>query len=409
MTREADIIYEPTFAPADHVSREIVLAFAKELGLSSTPKKTEKVVVILSSLLWAAQRIRSGSSIANLIGWSHDDHHWVEYPAVGKRPVNEVREALITGGWLTLHTAAVFKRKMTVYHVSAGVFAKKGTWIQSTKPPVSIKTEKVPIYSISASIGGQKLTRTSAKKKFGRRLEEAETRVSSLAEYWQKHPLTIEGNQYCSATRVFNDGSLNRGGRLFGGWVGLPETTRLTGTIDGDPVAEIDLRGANLTLLTGITGNKMPKLPCGDPYAVIDAEREMVKQAVLELLGSGNPKKNRGSPKFIAQFGRGEFVPVRDKLLVAYPGLKELEKGVLDSNALAFRESEIVLATIEELKTRGIASYPMHDALICKAVDAYKAADVLQEAFQRSCGVRPSLTIQGLGREVIILGCYNSR
>ena len=100
---------------------------------------------------------------------------------------------------------------------------------------------------------------------------------------------------------------------------------------------------------------------------------------------------------------------MRDKLTAAYPALKELEPQVLDSNTLAFRESEIILATIETLKTKEIVSYPMHDAVICKASEAGQVAEKLQQEFERNCGIRPALTIQTLSEEKEILGCYTPR
>ncbi|AXI54793.1 hypothetical protein C1J05_10040 [Sulfitobacter sp. JL08] len=400
--------FEPTFTPADDATRELVLSFAHDLGLSLTSAKKEKVIVILSSLLWACERMRRDGATDNLIGWSNDDKHWVEFPAVGKRVVREVREALIDKGLLTLFSEAKFKKTMTVYEISEDVFINKGNWMQSEKPTVTVKSEKATIYITGDSVGGGKITPAKARKKFGSKLDSARSRVQRLKEFWHEHPLVIDGNKYVSATRVFNDGRLDRGGRLYGGWVTLPEATRLTGTIDGHPVAEIDLRAANLTLLTGMTGDAMPDTPFGDPYAFVAADRDKVKRVVLEVLGSGNANKRRGSKEYNDTFGKGQFVPVRDKLTETFPALKNLKPGVLDSNALAFRESEIVLSTIEVLMAKGIPSYPMHDALICKASDSDVAAEVLQNVFEEDCGIRPALKIQGLGGEKEILGCYTS-
>lgn len=409
-TRESKLLLNPTFWPADTDSEKLVLKLATDLRLNvSTPAKRKKVIVVLSSLLWACEQLRRDGGTDNILGWSHDDKYWRSFPAVGKAVVNEVRKALIDNGLLTLNAAGVFKETMTTYQVHDGLFKMSGSWVQSKKLPVIVKTEKTTNYYNGNQYGGQKLTSTDAMKQFGADLDKVTKQVEQLADFWKKHPLVIDGNQYVAATRVFNDARLDRGGRLYGGWVDMPEATRLTGTIDGEQVAEIDIRGANLTILTGVTGNMMPANPFRDPYSYVDADRQQVKDATLEVLGAGNALKARGSPRYTDKYGKGQFIPVRDKLVDTYPGLTHLEKEVLDSNALAYLESEGIIATIKKLIAKDIPAYPMHDALICKASDTEEAAQCLQDVFEAQCGIRPSLKVQIAGeKERDILGCYTS-
>jgi hypothetical protein len=405
---ETKFLFEPTFEPLDSPSRAAVEKLALELGLSlRTSGKGKKVEVILSSLLWACEQMRRDGGADNIIAWSHDDNHWQGFPAVGKAVVKEAREALIAKGKLVLNAPGTFKETTTTYRIDESMFKIKGKWLQSCKPQVIVKEEKTKSYITGRVFGGKRLSPAVAKRKFGASLKSLANQVDLLSEHWRVHPLCIEGNLYGSATRVFTGGSLDNGGRLYGGWVTMPEDVRLKGTIDGEAVAEVDIRAANLTILTGVTGSEMPATPFNDPYQFVAADRDMVKQATMELLGSGNASKRSGSKEFVKEFGKGRFAPLRDKLVSTFPALLKLEKDVLDSNHLAYIESEIVIETIQKLMVRGITAFPMHDAMICKASEAGEVADCLQDVFEARCGLRPALKIQQAGeadREK--KGCY---
>ncbi len=313
---------------------------------------------------------------------------------MGKNIVNEVREALVAKGWLKLHAVAVFKKSMSVYGIADEVFEFEGNFTQSQLPAATVKTTKEQDYEKRMVLGGDLLTQAQARRLFGDEFGRLQQQVTDLNEMWKEHPLRIGTTLFTSASRKFNDSSLTRGGRFFGGWSNIPEPERLTGTIDGDPVSEIDLRAANLTILTGLLKYPMPENPFSDPYAYVDADRKQTKDALLEILGAGDHEKSKGSSKYVGKHGGGTFKPVRDKLVDAYPVLEHLEKGKLDSNSLAYDESEIVLSAMMALREKGVVSYPMHDALICKARDEEEVVKALQKAFHDRVGIFPALTIQ---------------
>ena len=62
------------------------------------------------------------------------------------------------------------------------------------------------------------------------------------------------GHTGASVSRIYHDGRMDAGGRLYGLWTASVEDDRLEATIDGDPVCEIDICASQPTLF---------KLPVG--------------------------------------------------------------------------------------------------------------------------------------------------
>ena len=85
--------------------------------------------------------------------------------------------------------------------------------------------------------------------------------------------------------RVFNNGSFEEGGRLWGGfWMNLSKTARRNDLyIDGEAIAELDYGQMALRLLYGHVGAELPE---GDLYAVpgLESYREGVKKVINSAL-----------------------------------------------------------------------------------------------------------------------------
>lgn len=397
------VFYTPTFSVADQKTRDLCELWGEEINLlPTTPAKSDKILILLASFLSVVMKLKAKNR--NLVVWPRDDAHWSQYPAVGKDMVNRFREALIEAGWLTLWTGAEFREKATVYRIREDLLSYEGKLQEDNAPPVTIKKKKANsrLAHNAANVMGAK----EAERIFGVQYEQDKARMKRLRDVWIEHPLTLEnGNSFCSATRIYNDRRMDRGGRLYGGWQVQGEESRVKATIDGEPVAEIDLRACNLVLLTGLTGAPMPANQFEDPYSLLPcvqedpSKRKIVKAIALELIGSGNPDKRR-SDDLMKKIELKPFKAFKAELKDGYPALLKMKERGLDSNGLAYHESEIVIRTIEALHAQGVVAYPMHDAILVKEKEADIAASELRQRFSgyvyeySGCPLLPSLTIQ---------------
>ena len=95
--------------------------------------------------------------------------------------------------------------------------------------------------------------------------DQEELKVQSLCNFWQHHPLSltfkIRDTEYTrtttSATRIFHERDFYKGGRFYGAWTNKKPYKRLKATINNEPVAEIDIRASQPTLLSLFTGKMM--------------------------------------------------------------------------------------------------------------------------------------------------------
>jgi hypothetical protein len=93
----------------------------------------------------------------------------------------------------------------------------------------------------------------------------------------------ITGGGHKGYRRIFNQGDTkdfawNKGGRLYGqggGYQSLKSSARLTMTIGGEPVGELDVTASYLTILHGLS--RLPFDPSSDPYEVPGIARNIAK------------------------------------------------------------------------------------------------------------------------------------
>ena len=172
-----------------------------------------------------------------------------------------------------------------------------------------------------------------------------------------------------------------------GNYQAMPEAERLAITIGGEPVAELDLRAAHLTLMHGLLGLPAPE---GDPYALPDAPgvpRDLVKRWVTETLGKGSPaerwakKATETAPKVPAR-EVGAAVKVRYPFMAepwsALPNAKNRQEARRTlGHRLCCIEARIIAAVMAHLRAQGILSLPMHDGLIVpRSAEGMAAADL---------------------------------
>ena len=198
--------------------------------------------------------------------------------------------------------------------------------------------------------------------------------------------------------RGYNNGdrpgfNFDRGGRLYrageDSYQNLPSQERLNLTIDGEAVAEVDVRASFITILYA-----MHKLGFeGDPYVIpgLGSEgRQAVKMFVAATIGNGAPIgwwSKRQAKDFFEDTGlklgkRWPLAQVAQVTLEKHPVLRKLDEPIKgrkrDWSDLMWIESQAIRATMLDLmRDYQVPSYPVHDSLIVPKSKADRTVSLL--------------------------------
>lgn len=188
------------------------------------------------------------------------------------------------------------------------------------------------------------------------------------------------GDRYL--VRIFNNGSLTLGGRLFGGfWQNLRSEARLRQVrIDGHPVASVDFAQMGVRLAYSMTGSP---LPTGDLYAIPGlgrSSREGVKKILGALLAADDLPKRlpAGTRKYFPRHLKiGQIV---DAVCAFHAPIRHLFGNGL-ALQLMFEESRVLLAVLRALRDLGVVALPIHDCVLVRRDHASMAKTIMEEAF----------------------------
>ncbi len=264
--------------------------------------------------------------------------------------------------------------------------------------------------------------------------------VERLNTFWRGHALeTQEGPEHPVFVRVFHRPSMARPeqsgwdkhGRLYSDYMRLGNKNgeRSRWTIDGEAVAEIDIRASYLTIFQA---KDLPLDPETDPYHVSDIDtglgpgpaqflpREVVKAYIATTFGQGRAPGRWGEKAVKdwqkaaegdtdAKLGWLDAVAtaadplagieaaypldhVAQAVHTVYPALAKLNEPEAWSQ-LMFTESQVILKTVLGLIVQNIPVLPIHDALVVPASKVATARSLLQDNFGLIVGVWPALKI----------------
>jgi hypothetical protein len=188
--------------------------------------------------------------------------------------------------------------------------------------------------------------------------------------------------------RIFNRGSFEKGGRLYGWWQGWPSRYRAAIRIDGEPVLEPDFGQFHAAIIYGLRGIRL----AGDAYETAEFPRAQGKSAFNIALNAAN---ERSAVAAIAH----DLHIERSRASLLLRAIKRKHKPIDDvfcSDAgvsLMRIDSEITLRAVKDCQSQGIGILPVHDSLVVPARHAGKAADAMVKAFasripQSTCEVR---------------------
>ena len=230
-----------------------------------------------------------------------------------------------------------------------------------------------------------------------------EADVRELNEFFSR--FRLEGGLHYGYTRCFNLRSWNKGGRLYsdgqGNYQQLPESKRHEMTINGEPVAEIDIKASFLTIYHAKL--KAPLAGTGDPYARAGVERLIAKQWMVVSFGNSKPA-TRWPPEMSEDYEKetGQVLrkeakasDVARKMLKAFPALERLDEHSDIWADLQFLEAEAIVGTMLILmRAHRAPSLSMHDGLIVPRSKADLAKGILAKEYRRVVGVEPMLTVE---------------
>lgn len=215
----------------------------------------------------------------------------------------------------------------------------------------------------------------------------------------------------------------DQGGRLFGGfWQTLKSDRRRAIRINGEQSVELDY-GSMFTRVAYAHVGATP--PDGDQYAIpgLDGYRSGVKMAMNAFLFDGGPRRTWPSAlgvgvgsdaeaaadptslaaNYEARLPEGWDVKrTRDAILKVHPLLQGAWNRRLGYN-LMFRESEILVAVLQDLAAKNIPALGLHDGLIVAASDAPTARWVMAKRATELTGVTIPVGTSG-DRDILVEG-----
>lgn len=261
-------------------------------------------------------------------------------------------------------------------------------------------------------------------KRFGQEAERLEGEMRAINKLLRSHPLeATDGlSQWCSAKRIFSDGSLQSGGRLYGNWQGLNSEERLRLTIDGERLCEIDIKACYIFLANAMTGNTMD-LPA-DPYGLLgfvsrencqDRKRQMrdagkrllsvylSKKTEMVRFPDGKKDQEGRTIPYREEFCIRKGVKVGDMMQDACETFPFLKNVPFRSGVLMWQESNIMVKALLALAELDIPAFPVHDCLLCKEKDKDLVIDQLQRAMIETVGCQGFMDVEYLdGSEELI-------
>ena len=393
--------FKPSYLPSNGAANILVRSLAEELGLSLN----KKYEILLASFLAVAKKV-NGQAFDWWTG--NDDKNqkfWSLFPYVSSKSVSEVYRLLKDYGYI----GAIADVKASVID-SAGFeqsnwikaqrlpkyFMEEAAFIESNLPLVLVNRPEIyedtmvrkNQYFAARTRGVKQL-----KQEFGEDYILAYRSVKEMNAFWSQHPLynPIAKEFYASARRIFHNDSIKSGGHWYGGWANFKSNQLCSFTIDSHSVVQIDANAMILCLLSSLTGNPMNMIGSfKDVYQAVFSQipniansRDKVKQVIMELVGSGDPYKEKPSLGSEILDNFGEYIHIRDLCLKAYPALKCLNKEHFNFiNDLSYHEANILTRTLLNLKQIGVVAYPERGGLIVGLGDEFDAVEIFKKVFK---------------------------
>lgn len=279
----------------------------------------------------------------------------------------------------TIEPRPYISELITTYHLRKSDFNTK------ERQPVILRARKTP--------------EQKKKKKAGKELELPDTpkvkklqdQVNQINAFIKQQDISYVGErpeideERLTIYRVFNNGRLDEGGRLYGGfWQQLSSEEREEDIlINGEHVVGPDYGQMAVSILYALEGVPMP---LEDAYNLEGWEdyRDGVKTYINKLLhdDTGTPKAKKSD--FIGcKYKKVETITeaLRKDVFEQHKAIAHHFDG-RSSGRLFFEESKLLVHVLIELQNKGICALPVHDSLYVAKENSEKTTKTMKSAFK---------------------------
>jgi hypothetical protein len=240
-------------------------------------------------------------------------------------------------------------------------------------------------------------------------VEFIENAVRELNAYFAKH--TLRGGLHHGYVRIFSNGDdpdfeWNKGGRFYSqhfsdSYQVMSGERRRMMTINGEPVAEIDIRASYLTIFLSMHGIQLDATK--DPYELQgfgEEHRTAVKSWFTGTFGNAKPIRRWPSEMLKDEPALSQYrvASITEAVMAKYPALatwgQPLNGHTLSWADLMFRESDVMFGAMRFLMLmQKTPSLSVHDSLIVPASKAEIAKEAITMSFHAKQRVEPLLKI----------------
>jgi len=193
--------------------------------------------------------------------------------------------------------------------------------------------------------------------------------------------------------RIFNDGRLDQGGRLYGGfWQGMKEQSRLQDLqINGEHVVSLDFGQCGIRIAYGHVGAELPQ---GDLYCVpgLEQYRKGVKTVLTAQLSM--TKAMTRKPRNTARhFHRSMSIREIEEPIIRHhrPILPLFYTGF--GLTMLFIESQVLVRCLLRLVDQQLIALPVHDCLVVPRSSAEATRQIMLDTFEEIVGVRAAVNL----------------
>ena len=233
------------------------------------------------------------------------------------------------------------------------------------------------------------------KKKIINYSEREKTRLSRRIlksfDEMMSNRITYDGNNiFMKSTRIFNDGSFLKGGRIYNSFQNIEKSKRDSLKIDGEDLVEIDFKCFHLAILYGIKGLEMKDSPY-EGYKGFT--REECKKAVMICLNSKSERmarnsieNNLGKTKKEARYFIANFKYSHQNIsesLFSNSGLK-----------VHYKESLVMMDIIRKCAKVNIPIIPKHDGALCKRSDIVRLMRIFSVSCQKTLKFKAEVSVK---------------
>lgn len=195
--------------------------------------------------------------------------------------------------------------------------------------------------------------------------------------------------------RVFNEGTFDRGGRLFGGfWLDLKKEERKQElTINDESIVTLDFSQACPKIAYGIANVPSPEF---DAYTLPSWKysRDSTKKIFNSMMMADHPLSRFPKGTKVEFSDNTRFIEIRDQILALHHPIAHLFGTGLGMR-LMFIESQILIACLLECMNQGIVALPVHDALIVVESSKEQVREIMLNNFKSIAGVEGTVSEEG--------------